>query len=311
MKKLLLKKSIFKKMYLTKGSTIAIAATARHVDKEMIENAINIFESWGLNVLVNESLFARQNAFAGSDEIRAKAFQELLDNKDVNAIIIARGGYGTVRIIDQLDFTKFIQNPKIIAGFSDVTVLHAHINQNFENSTLHSCMPVTMQGKYFNTATIESLKNALFGNSITIQFAQHTFNKNQTVSGELIGGNLSVLFSLLGSSSDLNFDNKILFIEDIGEYFYHIDRMMQTFKRAGKLKNLKALIVGGMNDMNENSSPFAFNKSCYEIIQETVQEYNFPVFYGFPAGHENLNLSVYLGKNCSITFDHDLVYFEQ
>ena len=298
-------------MYLTKGSTIAIAATARHVDKEMIENAINIFESWGLNVLVNESLFAKENAFAGSDEIRTKAFQELLDNEEVNAIIIARGGYGTVRIIDQLDFTKFIQKPKIIAGFSDVTVLHAHINHNFGITTLHSCMPVTMQGKYFNTETIESLKNALFGNSITIQFAQHPFNKNKTVSGELVGGNLSVLFSLLGSSSDLDLDNKILFIEDIGEYFYHIDRMMQTFKRAGKLKNLKALIVGGMNDMNENSAPFAFNKSCYEIIHETIKEYNFPVFYGFPAGHENLNLSVYLGKKCSISVDDNFVYFEQ
>ena len=298
-------------MYLTKGSTIAIAATARHVDKEMIENAINIFESWGLNVLVNESLFAKENAFAGSDEIRTKAFQELLDNEEVNAIIIARGGYGTVRIIDQLDFTKFIQKPKIIAGFSDVTVLHAHINHNFGITTLHSCMPVTMQGKYFNTETIESLKNALFGNSITIQFAQHPFNKNKTVSGELVGGNLSVLFSLLGSSSDLDLDNKILFIEDIGEYFYHIDRMMQTFKRAGKLKNLKALIVGGMNDMNENSAPFAFNKSCFEIIHETIKEYNFPVFYGFPAGHENLNLCVYLGKNCSISVDDNFVYFEQ
>ena len=298
-------------MYLTKGSTIAIAATARHVDKEMIENAINIFESWGLNVLVNESLFAKENAFAGSDEIRTKAFQELLDNEEVNAIIIARGGYGTVRIIDQLDFTKFIQKPKIIAGFSDVTVLHAHINHNFGITTLHSCMPVTMQGKYFNTETIESLKNALFGNSITIQFAQHPFNKNKTVSGELVGGNLSVLFSLLGSSSDLDLDNKILFIEDIGEYFYHIDRMMQTFKRARKLKNLKALIVGGMNDMNENSAPFAFNKSCFEIIHETIKEYNFPVFYGFPAGHENLNLCVYLGKNCSISVDDNFVYFEQ
>lgn len=273
--------------------------------------ATNIFESWGLNVLVNESLFAKENAFAGNDEIRAKAFQELLDNEEVNAIVIARGGYGTVRIIDQLDFTKFIQKPKIIAGFSDVTVLHAHINQNFGITTLHSCMPVTMQGKYFNTETIESLKNALLGNPIAIQFAQHPFNKNKTVSGELVGGNLSVLFCLLGSNSDLDFDNKILFIEDIGEYFYHIDRMMQTFKRAGKLKNLKALIVGGMNDMNENSAPFAFNKSCYEIIKETMEEYTYPVFYGFPAGHENLNLSVWLGKKCSISVDDNFVYFEQ
>jgi len=298
-------------MFLTKGSTIAIAATARHVDKQMIENATNIFKSWGLNVLVNESLFEQQNAFAGSDEIRVKAFQELLDNEEVNAIIIARGGYGTVRIIDQLDFTKFVQKPKIIAGFSDVTVLHAHINQNFGITTLHSCMPVTMQGKYFNVATIESLKKALFGNPITIQFTQHPFNKNENISGELVGGNLSVLLSLLGSQSDLDFDNKILFVEDIGEYYYHIDRMMQSFKRAGKLKNLKALIVGGMNDMNENAAPFAFNKSCYEIIHETIQEYNFPVFYGFPAGHENLNLSVYLGNNCSISFDNNSVYFEQ
>lgn len=298
-------------MYLKKGSTIAIAATARHINKQMIESATNIFESWGLNVLINESLFAQQNAFAGSDEIRTKAFQELLDNEEVNAIIIARGGYGTIRMIDQLDFTKFIQKPKLIAGFSDVTVLHAHINQNFGITTLHSCMPVTMQGKYLNTETIESLKNALFGNPITIQFAQHQFNKNQNISGELVGGNLSVLFSLLGSKSELDFDNKILFIEDIGEYYYHIDRMMQTFRRAGKLKNLKALIVGGMNDMNENSAPFAFNKSCFEIIQEAVQEYNFPVFYGFPAGHENLNLSVWLGKNCSISVDDNFVCFEQ
>jgi muramoyltetrapeptide carboxypeptidase len=298
-------------MFLKPESTIAIAATARHIEKEMIDNAANIFENWGLNVLVKETLFAQENAFAGSDELRAKAFQELLDNDEVNAIIIARGGYGTVRIIDQLDFTKFNKNPKIIAGFSDATVLHAHINQNFGIPTLHSCMPVTMQGKYYHLETIESLKNALFGNVINIKFSQHKFNKNQQVCGELVGGNLSVLFSLLGSESELNFDNKILFIEDIGEYYYHIDRMMQTFNRAGKFKNLKALIVGGMNDMNENAAPFAFNKSCYEIINETVQGYKYPVFYGFPAGHENLNLSVWLGKDCKVSFDDDYVYFEQ
>lgn len=306
-----MKKYNCKTMFLKPGSTIAIAATARHIDKEMIENASSIFKSWGLNVLVNETLFAQQNAFAGSDELRAKAFQTLLDNEEVKAIILARGGYGTVRIIDQLDFTKFAKKPKIIAGFSDVTVLHSHINKNFGVPTLHSCMPVTTQGKYYNIQTIESLKNALFGNKTIIQFAQHEYNKKSPVSGEIIGGNLSVLLSLLGSNSDLDFENKILFIEDIGEYYYHIDRMMQTFRRAGKLKNLKALIVGGMNDMNENAAPFAFNKSCYEIIKETVEEYTYPVFYGFPAGHENLNLSVWLGKNCTISVDDDFVYFEQ
>ncbi len=290
-------------MFLKQNSTIAIAATARHVDKELIKNAVQIFESWGLKVLINETLFAQENAFAGSDELRANAFQTLLDNEEVEAIIIARGGYGTVRIIDQLDFTEFIQKPKIIAGFSDVTVLHAHINQNFGIPTLHSCMPVTMQGKYLNLETNESLKNALFGKPISYQFEQHELNKFKNISGELVGGNLSVLYSLLGSKSELNFDNKILFLEDIGEYYYHIDRMMQTLKRAGKLKNLKALLIGGMNDMNENSAPFAFNKSCYEIISETIQEYDYPVFYNFPAGHENLNLSVKLATNCNISFD--------
>lgn len=305
-----MKKYNCKTMFLKPGSTIAIAATARHINKEMIENVTSIFKSWGLTVLVNETLFAQENAFAGSDELRAKAFQTLLDNEEVEAIILARGGYGTVRIIDQLDFTKFAKKPKIIAGFSDATVLHSHIN-NFNLKTLHSCMPITMQGNYFNENTIESLKNALFGNEINYQFKQHELNKCKEVSGILVGGNLSVLYSLLGSKSDFNFDSKILFIEDIGEYYYHIDRMMIALKRAGKLTNLKALLVGGMNNMNENDIPFAFNKSCYQIIKETVSEYNYPVFFNFPAGHENLNLSVWFMKECNISFNDDFVYFKQ
>ncbi len=298
-------------MYLKPNSTIAIAATARHIDKDLIANAVQVFESWGLNVVLSNYLFEQENAFAGSDEKRALGFQQLLDNPNIDAIVIARGGYGTVRVIDKIDFTKFIQKPKIIAGFSDVTVLHAHINQNFSIQTFHSCMPITMQDKYFNEVTNQSFRNALFGNNINYQFAKHELNNCKNVEGELVGGNLSVLYSLLGSPSDLNFDGKILFIEDIGEYYYHIDRMMQGLDRAGKFKKLKGLLVGGMNDMNENAAPFAFNKNCYQIINEVVGKYDFPVFYGFPAGHENLNLCVKLAAHCKISFDNENVYFVQ
>lgn len=298
-------------MYLKPNSTIAIAATARHIDLASINLATKIFESWGLKVVLSKYLFEQHHAFAGTDEQRADALQELINNDEINAIVIARGGYGTVRIIDKIDFTQFIKKPKIIAGFSDVTVLHAHINQNFGIKTLHSCMPITMQGNYFNELTIQSFKDALFGKTIHYQFAQHALNNCHPLEGELVGGNLSVLYSLLGSKSQLNLTNKILFIEDIGEYFYHIDRMMQGIDRAGMFKNLKGLLVGGMNDMNENAPPFAFNQSCYQIINDVISKYNIPVFYGFPAGHENLNLCVKLAANCKISFNQDHVFFEQ
>lgn len=298
-------------MYLKPNSTIAIAATARHIDKDLINHAKQIFESWGLNVVLSNYLFEHENAFAGSDEKRALGLQQLLDNPLVDAIVLARGGYGTVRIIDKIDFTNFRKKPKLIAGFSDVTVLHSHINQNFGIQTLHSCMPITMQGIYFNEQTNQSFKNALFGNALNYQFEQHPFNNCKNIEGELVGGNLSVLFSLLGSTSDLNLDGKILFIEDIGEYYYHIDRIMQGLDRAGKFKKLKGLLVGGMSNMNENTEPFAFNKNCYQIINEVVVKYNFPVFYGFPAGHENLNLCVKLATNCKINFDKEIVFFTQ
>lgn len=298
-------------MYLKPNSTIGITATARHIDKELISSILPIFEAWKLKVVLSSNLFEQHNAFAGTDEQRAQGFQELLDNDEISAIIIARGGYGTVRIIDKIDFSKFEKKPKIIAGFSDVTVLHAHINQNFGIQTLHSCMPITMQGNYFHSETNLSLKNVLFGNPISYHFNQHTLNKCQEVEGELVGGNLSVIYSLLGSKSELNFDNKILFIEDIGEYYYHIDRMMQALDRAGKFKNLKGLIVGGMNDMNDNNSPFAFNQNCYQIIANIASKYRFPVYFGFPAGHETLNLCVKLATNCKITFNNNQVFFTQ
>lgn len=298
-------------MILQKNDTIGIAATARHIDEISIANTVKLLESWGLKVKLSSALFERDNAFAGNDLSRAQAFNELLLDNEVKAILLARGGYGTVRIIDHIDFSHFTENPKLIIGFSDVTVIHSHINRHYTVPTLHACMPITMQGSYYNETTINSLRNALFSPAISYTFAQHPLNRKRDVTAKLVGGNLSVLYSLLGSDSLVSFDDCILFIEDIGEYYYHIDRMMIALKRAGKLAKLKGLLVGGMSNMNENAPPFEFNKDCYQIINETVAEYNYPVYFGFPAGHEALNVAIRLGAVCTLRSDAAQVYFEQ
>ena len=294
--------------YLKVGDTIAIVATARHVDQNIILPAVKIFESWGLKVVLSDSIYERKDALAGSDQIRSMAFQKLLDDESIKAIIGARGGYGTVRMIDLLDFSHFSKNPKWLCGFSDITVLHSHIQNNFAIQTLHSCMPVTMG---LDAKSGDSLKEALFGSSINYSFPIHTLNRNADCEGTVIGGNLSVLCSILGSKSDMDWGNKILFIEDVGEYYYHIDRMMQALKRSGKLKNLKALLVGGMTKMNENDAPFAFNKTCEEIISDTLSEYNYPLFFNFPSGHQNENLTIKLGCEAQVIVQGNNILFKQ
>ena len=294
--------------YLKVGDTIAIVATARHVDQNIILPAVKIFESWGLKVVLSDSIYERKDALAGSDQIRVMAFQKLLDDESIKAIIGARGGYGTVRMIDLLDFSHFSKNPKWLCGFSDITVLHSHIQNNFAIQTLHSCMPVTMG---LDAKSDDSLKEALFGSSINYSFPIHTLNRNADCEGTVIGGNLSVLCSILGSKSDMDWGNKILFIEDVGEYYYHIDRMMQALKRSGKLKNLKALLVGGMTKMNENDAPFAFNKICEEIISDTLSEYNYPLFFNFPSGHQNENLTIKLGCEAQVIVQGNNIRFKQ
>jgi len=294
--------------YLKVGDTIAIVATARHVDQNIILPAVKIFESWGLKVVLSDSIYERKDALAGSDQIRSMAFQKLLGDESIKAIIGARGGYGTVRMIDLLDFSHFSKNPKWLCGFSDITVLHSHIQNNFAIQTLHSCMPVTMG---LDAKSDDSLKEALFGSSINYSFPIHTLNRNAYCEGTVIGGNLSVLCSILGSKSDMDWGNKILFIEDVGEYYYHIDRMMQALKRSGKLKNLKALLVGGMTKMNENDAPFAFNKTCEEIISDTLSEYNYPLFFNFPSGHQNENLTIKLGCEAQIIVEGRTIRFNQ
>ncbi len=276
---------------LKKGDKIAIISTARKISLEELQPSILIIESWGLEVVFGENLFKEYNQFAGTTNERTIDLQKALDDTNIKAIICARGGYGTVKIIDQIDFTSFIKNPKWIIGYSDVTVLHNHINQNYNIQTLHASMPIN-----FNSNTpeaIESLKETLFGASPIYFFDVEELNVNGESKGILVGGNLSILYSLTGTNSQIDTNGKILFIEDLDEYIYHVDRMMMNLDRAGMLENLQGLIVGGMTDMNDNLIPYG--KTAKEIILETVKKYSYPVCFGAPAGHLDDNRALVFG----------------
>ena len=290
--------------YLKRGDKIAILAPARCVSFDEIHPAIKLFQKWGLEVILGSYVFNRENQFAGSDAQRLKDFQDMLDDASVKAIICARGGYGTVRIIDKLDFTKFHRYPKWIVGYSDITVLHSHIHRHFGIETLHGTMPVNMAGRQLGGTSVESLRKALFGEDLL--YAKRLGAHDRTGAGEgiLTGGNLSMLYSLMGSHSQIDTKGKILFIEDLDEYLYHVDRMIMNLKRAGMLRELKGLIVGSMNDMKDNTIPFG--KTVQQIIAESVREYKYPVCYDFPSGHAEENVALILGRRVKLIVDEEV-----
>lgn len=281
--------------YLKKGDKIGVVAPARSISKDEIQFAIEKFKSWGLEVVLGNHLFGTENQYSGTDEQRTKDLQKMLDDSSIKAIISARGGYGTLRIIDTLNFKKFVDNPKWIIGYSDITVLHSHIHQNFEIETLHAVMPIHFQR---DEESVETLKKALFGEKPSYQAPSHVLNRKGVAEGILVGGNLSLLYALKGSKSGISTSGKILFIEDLDEYLYHIDRMMISLKRAGKLSHLEGLIVGGMKDMKDNKTPFG--KTAEKIISDAVKEFEYPVCFGFPAGHMEKNLALPFGKRAKL-----------
>jgi muramoyltetrapeptide carboxypeptidase len=280
--------------YLKKGDTIAIVATARKNIEDNLQPAIKWLHQWGLEVVIGKTVGLDYNQLAGTDEERASDFQAQLDNPNIEAIWCVRGGYGTVRMIDLLDFTKFKQYPKWIVGFSDVTVLHSHLN-NLGFASIHGIMPVSAKA---TEEAKESLRKALFGEHLEYRVSCESPNRYGSAKGELVGGNLSILFSLLGSPSAVNCDAKILFIEDLDEYLYHIDRMMMNLKRNGCLESLKGIIVGGMTKMHDNEIPWG--KDANQIIDDITKKYNIPIIYNFPAGHLADNRALILGKQVSI-----------
>lgn len=278
------------------GDTIGIVSTARKIIPEELEPAIAIIEKWGLTAKLGRSIGAEANQFAGDDTIRASDFQQMMDDSSVKAIWCARGGYGTVRIIDMLDFSEFVKSPKWIIGYSDITVLHSHLH-TLGIKSIHAQMPLEIEKK--SEATQVSLKKVLFENPYSIEYkTKNPLNRVGTANSVLVGGNLSVLYSLCGSKSALNTDGKILFIEDLDEYLYHVDRMIQNLKRNGLFQNISGLIVGGMSDMNDNTVPFG--RTAEEIIFDVVSEYNVPVCFNFPAGHVKTNYALMLGHEVSL-----------
>lgn len=282
--------------YLQKEDTIAIVSTARKVEKSELDFALNLLSKWGLKVILGNSIGAEENQFAGSDSLRAKDFQEMMDNPKVKAIWCARGGYGTVRMIDKLDFSRFVENPKWIIGYSDITVLHSHLH-NLEIMSLHAQMPVQMEEKSPESA--ESIRRVLFGEKYQFSFKSNSsLNRSGNVTALLVGGNLSVLYSLCGSSSAIKTSGKVLFIEDLDEYLYHIDRMIMNLKRNNLLSEIKALLVGGMSDMHDNA--ISFGKTAKEIIHDAVKEYDYPVYFGIPAGHIKNNKALIFGEEITI-----------
>jgi muramoyltetrapeptide carboxypeptidase len=295
---------------LHKGDKIAIIATARKICLEELDASIKLFTSWGLEIIIGNSIGLEENQFAGNDKQRAEDLQRFLDDKDIKAIFCARGGYGTVRIIDKLDFSLFVKYPKWIIGYSDPTVLLSHIYFNYSIETIHGIMPLNIQSNSLSSVAVESLKECLFEGKSINTYSSNQMNILGKAEGDLIGGNLSVLYSLLGSSSFGDTNDKILFIEDLDEYIYHIDRMMQALKRAGKLNKLKGLIVGAFSDMHDNA--IAFGKSSEEIILDTVKEYNYPIAFNIPIGHiEQENVACIIGRKTHLIVDKDKVIIEQ
>ena len=277
------------------GSKIAIAAPARKMSLGQMQFAIDWLIKKGFTPVYDDRLFAEHYIFAGDDNFRATVLQEYLDNENIEAIWLSKGGYGSIRIIDKLDFTKFMQHPKWIIGFSDTTVFHGKLSR-LGCPSLHACMPFCFEKKTLEAK--QSLFDVLTGEPLHYKFPVHPLNRLGEMEGDIVGGNLSVLYGMIGSNSFPETDGKILFIEEVDEYIYHIDRMMHGLKRAGKLEHLKGLIIGGLTQIHDNPDPFGM--SVEEVIAEAVAGYCYPLCFGFPAGHLDDNRAVIFEQKARI-----------
>ena len=283
--------------YLKKGDVIGITCPAGYMATKKASQCITTLQSWGFDVMAGKTLGSNSdNYFSGTDEERAKELQAMLDDENIKAILFGRGGYGMSRIIDRLDFTKFKKNPKWVIGFSDITILHAHLYATIKVASMHA--PMAAAFNEGDNEFIQSIHKAITGKKARYNCAAHTFNKQGTATAGLVGGNLSLLAHIIGTASDINTTNKILFIEDIGELIYSIDRLLYQLKRSGKLKNLAGLIVGGFTDMKDTEKPFG--KNIYELVHEITAEYKYPVAYGFPVSHGKENYALKIGVDYTL-----------
>lgn len=296
--------------YLQKGDTIGIVCPAGFMMAEKAQTCVDTLRQWGYQVKLGKTVGGdSQTYFSGTDEERLNDFQQMLDDDEVKAVLCGRGGYGMGRIIDKIDFKKFKKQPKWVIGYSDITVLHSHLYSNYYISSLHSPMAGAFNEEGYKNEFVLSLKNALEGKKIKYSCPAHEFNKKGEAVGELVGGNLALLSHLVGTGSDLKTRGRILFIEDVGEQLYNIDRMMHQLKRSGKLAKLAGLIVGGFTDTQNTERPFG--KTAYEIINELISEYNYPVCFDFPVSHSDRNYALKMGVGYKLKVTKSKVTLEE
>lgn len=296
--------------YLQKGDTIGIVCPSGAMAVEKVSECIRILnEDWGFTTKVGKTVGTTFNYFSGTDEERLADLQEMIDDDSVKAVLCGRGGYGMTRIIDQLDLRKFKKQPKWIIGYSDITVLHAHLYSQYNISSLHSPMAGAFNDDGYKNEFVQSLRHALEGKKIKYTCPAHEFNRKGEAVGELVGGNLALLAHLVGSDSDIKTRGRILFIEDISEYLYNIDRMMRQLKRSGKLSKLAGLIIGGFTETKDTERPFG--QTAYEIIRDVVKEFDYPVCFDFPVSHTERNYALKIGVGYKLKITKSKVTLEE
>ncbi len=282
---------------LKKGDEIRIVAPASVVKKEYIDKSIAALSASGYKVSLGKHILSGYNQFAGTDEERLSDFQEAVNDQNVKAIFCARGGYGSIRIIDQLNFSAFKTHPKWLVGFSDITVFHSFVNQNLNLASIHAPMPINSESSYYDK-NMKQLNDLLQGEKRNIIIPYHALNRAGVCKGKILGGNLSILHNLQSTPFEIMTRNAILFIEDLGEQLYHLDRMLNNLLLSGKLESLKGLIVGGITEMKDKKRPFG--KTAYQIIMDVVKKFDYPVAFHFPAGHIENNTPFLLGTQVEL-----------
>ena len=302
--------------YLHPGDTIGITSPAGYITREEIGPAVTQMESWGLRIRVGDTIGKRDGTFGGTDAERVADLQSMLNDRTIKAVMCARGGYGMVRIIDQVDFSHFRRHPKWLIGFSDVTVLHAHLSRHARVASIHSKMCNSFPDDWtkadaLQQETILSIRNMLFGEPMRFEIPSHSENRLGMAVGELIGGNCKTIESMAGSASDIKTAGKVLFLEDTGEYLYSIDRMFWNLKRSGKLDHLAGLIIGGFKIKAAEDPGEEFNKNLYQIIQEKISDCNYPVCFDFPVGHQKNNYALKCGAGVRLSVSGAKVVLEE